>query len=1336
MLRSLAVYFAMLWAVQGFTQYHFQKLSSADGLSQSSIQCILQDRKGFLWFGSMDGLNRYDGYGFKVYRSDFKDPNTLSNNDIRSIFEDSRGRLWIGTSTGGLNLLDRTTEKITRFTRTVEGLDIQHFEISGFAEDPEGNVWMIGLNRIFKIDSTNKVQTLDKIPPSAPYSSLFIDRQKRVWIGDSQGEIWMADNFKGDFKQIAWSKKPLPVAVGRINNLAQTSGGKILCSTNQQGIFVYDEQKKALKSAIFYQGEFEGRNLMRKFIEDHNGKLWITCDAGMIVVDAETLRDPSFIPPDSKLGHLSSHALHTVYCDAFGNIWIGIWEGGINIVYSKPLTFGHYSPINSISVNKVTGLGSNEKGFWAATSRGLLFVDDRTGTSTLILHDKDITTLHTRGREMIIPIWHEGFYYSADGGETFTQYRYTLQEPKGPVFRVQTNVFFYDGYYWMGTSLGQFLRFDPVKKEVTNVLKQSIASLTSITTDEYGTFWIGTYNQGIWRYFPRTGEVIPMLLDRNPDRDPNQRHINNVFCDRKKRIWVGTNGSGLYLYKAKTGDFQRYSIHNGLPNDVIRSIQDDDQGRLWVATNEGICRIDFAKNSYRTFSNRDGLKGKEFFNNLSYQAPDGRLYFGGMHGLNYFNPKDVKDDQRRPRMYFSNLRLLNQVATPQATGSPLEKSLDETKCLRLSYFQARSITLDFVALFFQPNNECTYAYKLEGFNEDWIYAGKERSATYTNLSPGTYTFRVKAANSDGIWDEKGRSLELRVAAPWYLSWPAILVYFLLFAFALWLYRDHVRKREELKSQLRIQAIETDNIRALDQMKTNFFTNISHELRTPLTLILDPIEQLLNTQDLGKEKTRERYAIIRRNASRLVRLVNQLLDLSKIDANRFHLHIDQQDIRSLLEKTVHSFDYQAEKQGVFLVFDAPFAEQQAWFDADALEKILYNLLSNALKVTTKGGTVVFEAQIEGQERPFLTFCVKDTGHGISKQELEHLFQRFFQIDRQHYQKQAGTGVGLALTRELVKIHGGDIQVASEQGVGTQFSVQIPIYAKAFPAEWLGSEQGGQQQEWFSPEPELKLSNGQALKSEKELALAKIILIADDNEEMRNYLEMNLGSEYTVMSAENGKIAKDLALKYLPNLIVSDLLMPEMDGFELCKALKNDEKTSHIPFVLLTSRSVVESQLIGLETGADDYLTKPFHFKVLAARIRNLLEQRQRLQAYYSKLLKPGETEAKQAGSIAKKDELFLQKVIGLIEENIADVNFNVDRLEAALGMSKMQLYRKLQSLTNLSGNAYIRQVRLMRAQQLLETSNLTVAEVAYQVGFNTPSYFTKTYKKEFGKLPSE
>jgi signal transduction histidine kinase/ligand-binding sensor domain-containing protein/DNA-binding response OmpR family regulator len=1326
----------MLWGVQGFTQYHFQKLSSADGLSQSSIQAILQDRKGFLWFGSMDGLNRYDGYGFKVYRSDFNNPNTLSNNDIRSIFEDSRGRLWIGTSTGGINLLDRTTEKVTRFTHTEDGLDIQTYEVTSFAEDTQGIVWVICLNHLFQIDQNNRIHFINKLQQKDSFSAILIDQQGRVWISTTKGDIWLAKNLQAKFKKVTWRKK-LPFAtVGRVNHLAQTKSGKILCSTTEQGMFVFDEQTEHFESAIYYPGEFEGRNLMRKFVEDKQGKLWITCDAGMIIADAQTLNQLQFIPPDSKSGHLSSHALQTVYCDTFGNLWIGIWEGGINVMYSKPSPFKYYSLSNSISVNKVTGIGANEKGHWIGTSRGLLFVDEQNGSSKLIFPEKDITSLYTRQQDMIVPVWHEGFYYSGDGGKTFTQYYHTTQEPNGSIFRVQSNVHFHDGYYWIGVHSGQLLRFDPQKKELICALKRSVFSLTSITTDEYGTFWIGTYNQGIWRYFPRTGEIIPMLLDRNVNQDPNQRHINNVFCDRKKRIWIGTNGSGLYLYRANTGDFQCYNTRSGLPNDVIRSIQDDDQGRLWVATNEGICRIDFAKNSYRTFSNRDGLKGKEFFNNLSYQAPDGRLYFGGMHGLNYFYPKDVSDDPRRPRMYFSNLRLLNQVVAPQATGSPLDKSLDETKCLRLRYAQARSITLDFVALFFQPNNECTYAYKLEGFNEDWIYAGKERSATYTNLSPGTYSFRVKAANSDGVWDEKGRSLEIRIAAPWYLSWLALLIYLLLFALALWLYRDHVRKREALKSQLRIQAMETENIRELDQMKTNFFTNISHELRTPLTLILDPIEQLSSNQELGPDKTQERYAVIRRNASRLVRLVNQLLDLSKIDANRFHLHIDQQDIRSFLEKVVHSFDYQAEKQGISLVFDAPFAEKQVWFDADALEKILYNLLSNALKATPKDGQVTFEAQLKGQSQISLEFSVKDTGHGIAPQELEHLFQRFFQIDRHYYQRQAGTGVGLALTRELVKIHGGDIRVTSEQGIGTQFSVQIPVYAGAFPAEWLGSEQGGQPQEWLSPEPELKVNNGQALKSEKELAQAKIILIADDNEEMRNYLEMNLGSEYTVMSAENGKIAHDLALKYLPNLIVSDLLMPEMDGFELCKALKTEEKTSHIPFVLLTSRSVLESQLIGLETGADDYLTKPFHFKVLAARIRNLLEQRQRLQAYYAKLLKPGEKEAKQAGSIAKKDELFLQKVIGLIEENIADVNFNVDRLEAALGMSKMQLYRKLQSLTNLSGNAYIRQVRLIRAQQLLETSNLTVAEVAYQVGFNTPSYFTKTYKKEFGKLPSE
>ena len=1332
----LLLLFLFFWNGLG-AQYYFDKISSAQGLSQSSVQCIFQDSEGFLWFGTQDGLNRYDGYGFKIFRHKNEDPTSISSSEISFIFEDSKKRLWIGLSQGGLNLFNKANQTFQHFSLTEKGEPMHQLQVQGFAEDSKGKILVAASEGLFEIDALLKVRRINSFPQGFVLSSIFCDQNQNIWIGTSDGTIWKLKKDQQQFQRYKIEKKSNSPSHQRVHFILEDKAGEIIAGTEGSGLFQFDRQLNKFRSTLYFQNEFEGRNLLRAGVNDREGRIWLGTDAGLLSVrpsgDHHELLQ--FIAPNpSAKGGLSSHAIQSMYYDRFGNLWVGMWEADLNVLYSKSNQFLHLSMEDGLLANKVTGVALVEKAIWVGTGKGITCFPADGSESRQVMIGKDITSIAARGNTMLVSVWNEGFFLNhapSRGGTQLLRPFFAESAVKIRVGSASVGT----KRLWIGDSEGKIRVVDFESNKLLSLPKGDIGNfITAIVEDQDADkVWIGTYGRGLFTYSIKHSLWQEYPLRNVGEGSSNVHHINTLYRDSKKRIWIGTRGGGLFVFSHKTKTFKRYSTHDGLPNDVIHSILEDDRGRFWIATNEGICRFNPAKNTFRTFNEHDGLKGKEFISHSAFKAADGRLFFGGMHGLNYFHPDSVSDDLKLPQVHLNQLLLLNKPVNADQARSPLTKNINETRKFRLPYARAAAITFEYVGLYFQKNNECTYSFKLEGFDPEWNRVGKQRTATYTNLNPGTYTFMVKAANSDGVWNEVAKTIQFTIAPPWYLSWWAYCLYLMILMAALVVYRNYVRNREALKSQLRLKEIEADNIRELDQLKTNFFTNISHEFRTPLTLILDPVEQLINHPELQPQKVREHYSIIRLNTQRLSRLINQLLDLSKIEAEKYQLHIEFQELIALLFRIVHSFDYQAERQEVKLSLQTNMEEVYAWFDPDAIDKILYNLISNALKASSKGGEITVNAQVlhknKNDDPQQCILTVKDTGVGIPDDQLPHLFQRFFQANIRRFGSQAGTGVGLALVSELVQIHNGHIKVESQKNVGTTFTVTLPVFAKAFPSAWISGQHNVQDAQVFKKHEPVHLpEEPRILRNDK-----KIILIAEDNPEMLAYLADNLENHFMVIRSENGQEALDQSIRYIPDLIISDLLMPKMDGMVFCKAIKESEKTSHIPFILLTSRSVVESQLEGFRMGADDYLTKPFNFDLLLARVQNLLEQRRLLRERFAKMPLNGFTTAEI--EITSTDEQFLKKTIQAIEANISNFNFTVEQLEEALNMSKMQLYRKLMFLTNMGGNAFIRHVRLHRAAQLLDKSNLTVAEIAYQVGFNSPSYFTKAYKKEFGRLPS-
>lgn len=1339
--RSL-MFLLLFWSQFILAQrYSFDKITSSQGLSQSTVLSIIQDRKGFMWLGSMDGLNRYDGYTFKVYRNVPEDSSSLSNSEIRSIFEDSKGRLWIGMVRGGINIFDRNTGKCQRLNHVVQGQDLSYPQFNGFAEDRQGNIWVASSEGLYKIDPQLKIQRI-ALNRSREFTAILYDSQGRLWVGSENGLIYRQKKTgSNSFETFSITKNTSNHYHLIVRFLLEDEDGRMLAGTNGNGIFEYRPASKKFSSLFYFPKDFERRNVTRAAVKDNNGRIWAGSDAGLLLIEykAGKYQLVDQVLPDLKHKKgLNNHSIQTLCLDSFGNLWIGMWQGDVNVMYSKAGHFDLINTENGLPVNKTMGVAVYNKDIWVATRTGVTRFSANLEEIEQVLSNKDITALQVNKQHLFVASWDEGFYLIDPRTRQMKRYYTQDKNPNCVYFRINV-AHLTDQALWMGDSEGAIYYFDFARQKIIAAPNGYIGvSTTSIVQGDEHSVWVGTYGGGLWHYDIQTAKLEHFNLSTLPHSPPNQNHVNALMLDAQHNIWVGTNG-GLFKIARSSKKVQYFSTLNGLPSNVIHSIVQDAKGTFWIATNEGICRFNEAKKSVRTYNLHDGLSGKEFISNALHRSDDGRIFFGGIHGMNYFHPDSIQDHRLTPKVYVTKLLLLNRKVKPNQLHTPLERNIEDVKTFTLSYADAASITFEYVGLYYQRNNQCTYACKLEGFDQHWNNLGDRRSATYTNLNPGTYRFWVKAANSDGVWNEQGSFVDFKILPPWYLTIWAYLLYALLIVMGLLVYRNFVRNREALKAKLRLKELEAENLQHLDQFKTNFFTNISHEFRTPLTLILDPVNTLIKEPQLPEKRVKEWYSIIRYNAQRLLRLINQLLDLSKLDSQKYQLHLEYLDIVDLCAKVVHLFDFHFEKHGVDLVFTTEPEEFYGWFDPDALDKILNNLISNALKATPAKGRVSITIQGVAEHEGIPRHCIisiKDTGVGIPKEQVPHIFKRFFQANPSVYSGQVGTGVGLALSAELLRLHQGKIEVESEVGLGTLFTLNIPLEAKLYPKEWKEKKQ---EQDWQFKDSTSESSamplNNQITPSTNGTRLhERVVIIAEDNLEMRNYLQQKLAEHYRVYTFENGREAFESALECVPDIVVSDLLMPEMNGIELCKALKENEKTCHIPLILLTSRSVVESQLEGLKSGADDYLTKPFNSEILLARINNLLEQRQLLRELYSK---------KASGSsliipdipISDTDEHFLQKAIAVIDANLSNLNFSVGELEKALNMSEMQLYRKLQSLTNMGGNAFIRHIRLKRADQLLENSNLSIGEIAYKVGFNSHSYFSKIYKREFGRSPA-
>lgn len=1338
--------------------YKFSHLDANQGLSHNQVTCFLKDKKGFLWIGTASGLNRYDGYSVKVFRNDSRDSSSLSYDEIAKLFELPGGKIGVVTVMG-INLYDPETERFQRnLTSYYNQFGIPPGAISDAVKDRSGNFWIIHATAGLIYYDVQKRRSLiirhseqDASSVASDSVSAFTqDRNGNNWIVHASGileKIVVDDTVcKVVYRTRVVLKKEKFVLMYHM--LADADGDLWIHVTNDNdGVFYFDTHAKTFKH--FGQDSPTGRlttNLISDVKQDDKGLLWIGTDHGGInIVNKKDFSVVHIFHDDQDDKSLAQNSVSSMYRDDEGIIWIGTFKHGVNYYHENIIRFPlvRHVPLDTkgLPYNDLNRFVEDEKGnLWIGTNGGgLLYYDRHAQTFKQYKHDPRNPESLSADVIVSLCIDHEkklwiGTYYGgldSFDGKKFTHYRHRADQP-GSLSGQSAWEIFEDshGNLWVGTLNEGLNLFDRNTRTFTHYRTGEANSIQSnyvavLLEDREGNLWIGT-SEGVDVLLRETHRFVHYAPQANDPASLSNKGILDIKEDSKGRIWIATH-AGLNLFNKQTKNFRVFKESDGLPHGTIVAILEDNNGNLWLSTPNGLSNMILDYNvvnvKFRNYDEADGLQGRQFNENAAYKTSRGELIFGGANGFNIFKPEQLGLNLNVPQVVLSDFQLLNRsVAIGEEIDGRviLTKAISETTQTVLPPSN-NSFSIEFSALnYFHPEKN-EYKYKLEGFNNDWLTVdGNSRKVTFTNLDPGEYVFRVKAANNDGFWNEEGTSLHITILSPFWKTRTAYFLYALAGLGVLLASRKFVQQREQMKFAIRQERQEALRMHELDMMKIKFFTNVSHEFRTPLTLILTPLEKMIRQSKDGDQQNQ--FQLIQRNAKRLLNLVNQLLDFRKLEVEEIRYNPSEGDIISFIRETVFSFSDLSEKENIKLDFYASVSSLETLFDQDKLEKILFNLLSNAFKFTPEQGKVTVNVSVlAGGSEKVLRIEVKDTGIGIPEDKKEKVFERFFQNELPRSMVNQGSGIGLSITKEFVKIHGGTITVESEVGKGSTFTVSIPIQEVLnIPANGSGAET------ILSTATEDGVWNNADAGSKKAM-----LLLVEDNEDFRFYLKDNLKSEYQIVEAKNGVEGWKLALGILPDLIVTDVMMPEMNGIEFCRKIKADQRTSHIPVILLTARSSEEQKLEGFETGADEYITKPFNFEILVSRMKNLIEQRKKYHNAFQTRLEVKASDL----NITSLDEKFIQNAVKFVEQNVTDADFSVDDLSRELGISRAYIYKKIPSLTGKSPLEFIKTIRLQQAAQLLEKSQLTVAEISYKVGFNNPKYFARCFKEVYGILPS-
>lgn len=1376
----------MLWAVCPLTQAQndpvFSFLTVEDGLSNNWVKAILKDHDGFMWFGTFNGLNRYDGQSFQTFHPN--DSSGLSDQFIESLAEDAWGRLWVGTFSGGLCRFDRLTERFAPHTHAPDDpRSIRSNRVLCILPDSAGNLWIGTDQGLDRFDpETDTFEHVDLGLPRLKVYSLHRSHHGWLWVGTDQGLFaWQGPERVQHFA-------PDPADPGSLahpdaKSLYEDKYGNLWIGTWGGGLDRWQGPGQGFEHFRASQqiGTLGNDNILQ-VLGDGGDFLYVATEGGGLHrLDLRSRRFSQYLPDLRRERSINSNSVHALAYDAAdGILWVGTYNGGINYFSQWDKPFRHIrAQVNGLNDNHITCLEEDQHGnIWIGTDGGGIniwtpetnrfrYVQAASGR---IQSDAILSLYCDRANRMWVGSFQGGLDLLDATGNLIRRFRPRPDDPRS-LSGSNVSAIYEDkrGQIWVGTMSAGLHRyrsdggFDYYQHDPSD--PQSLAD----------NFIFGMFEDRLGRLLVQTGGGLELFDPRQGTFSRLGKQLETDFEnpvalleDSQGNLWLGSNELGLFRIDRTGVEVRRYAVKDGLPSNSIAGILEDEVGNLWVSTHKGLCKFEEAVTKPErvriyTYAVEDGLQGSEFKRGAYCLRRNGEMLYGGQNGFNLFDPTDIKNNPFVPPVHITGLRLFNR-KVDFADSDLLAAPIAETQAITLTHQQS-VITFEFSALNYLLSDKNQYAYQMVGFEDAWNYVGTQNSATYTNLDPGTYTFRVKASNNDGIWNEAGTTLAITILPPWWETWyfrGGVLLLFILLIVGVYQIRTFQLKlsKRQLEQQVSLRTADLEQanqlsearqveisrqnetlrqknhaleqqaaeirrmaleIEALHEAKIRFFTNISHELRTPLNLILWPLEELM-AEDLSPAR-KERLQLMHRNAQMLIKLINQLLDFRKIETGTLKLHPLQQDVMTVIRQTAEAFlDWAQRRQLDFSVHCEPPQLNMA-VDADKLEKVLSNLLSNAIKFVQEGGRIELRAEqqpAQSDRGPRLRIEVIDNGPGIDTEQQAHLFERFYEGKRSRF---PGSGIGLSLVKELVELHEGCIEVDSAPGRGTRFTVELPT---DLPSE-------GQAIPAFEGGQPVSLPTGQASTPQVESANFEeerpMLLLVEDNLDILHFMQEQLQQEYVVAVAENGAIGIEKALEHMPDLIICDVMMPEVDGFELVQTLKQDLRTSHIPIVLVTARTGEEDRRLGLTFGADDYITKPFAFPLLRLKLRNMLFTRQQLK---DQILAESWVDHE---SLSAVDAQFMRQAVQLVRDHLSDSEFGVEDFSEPFHMSRRNVLRKLKAITGLSINEFIRHTRLQEAHRLLLQGQLNVSEVAYSVGFTDPKYFSQCFKKQFGVSPS-
>ncbi|WP_372947215.1 two-component regulator propeller domain-containing protein [Mariniphaga sp.] len=1317
----------------------FDIFTQEDGLPNNQIQCIYQDTRGWIWIGTSQGLSRFDGYSFVNFLPNTDDSTSLKGNLVRVIKEDRKGNLLIGTENGGLNVFNRELERFSHPLKNSGDLKFRDISVNDIVEDGNGNFY-IGTNiNILLFDSLGRISPLiPDMPQAQSFEGSFVrnlefDQNGILWIGTNNGLF----TFNPETNLIEPFQLPFqPNQNKQIWEIFLDDDGAIWVGTYTAGLFIISPEDHSL-TQVLLTPDVNRNETVRSVSKGVFGEFWIGTRGGLYSYSKSRGVTGFYRHDERDPRSISNNSILSVFDDARGETWIGT-RGGLNLLAKSKQVFHHFSALpgdnNYLNSNIIYAFWIDDDGkIWIGTEDGGVNIfDPETGKYEYLTADENnLNSISQNCIKAFLDDGHGNLWIGTYlGGIDVINLKtrkisHFKHEPGKPGSLSDNRVwdFCLDKYndIWVATSKG----VDRYNRQTNSFEHFSLLNgenqVSWIEPDSNGNLWMGGLDEVI--VFNQEENVVT----RFPE------HSHTMFEDSGNRIWIATFDKGIALYSPDDGPIKYYGEKDGLANNHTLSILEDQNNQLWISTNNGLSMFNTEKEYFRNFSSQDGLSNNQFCYRAGYKTQSGQMLFGSISGFNLFNPEEIILEETNVPLVFTDFKIFNKsVAIGEGKKPVLQKSISETEHLVLNYDQ-NMFTIEFAALNFVNSDKNMYLYMLEGFNRNWNEPGTNRSATFTNLNPGNYLLRIKRV-VPGFADT-GNELQLKITimppfwkTTWFLSLLFIFIIFMIYS----LLKFFVN-REKIKNQLVMERVNARKLHELDMMKLKFFTNISHEIRTPLTLIIGPLEKILN-QDLPKSEIKENLKLVNRNAKNLEKLISQLLDFRKLEAGNLKLDLVEGDIVEFTRNIVNSFNDLALEKQVKLRFNTLKKQLFTSFDPDKIEKVLNNLLSNAFKFTEPGGSVsvnlslIFDTEDDDfsaseKEKQFVEIVVKDTGRGIPSENLKKIFHRFFQSDDEA--KDSGTGIGLSLVKELVSIHKGNIFVASKPGKGTKFTIRIP-YIQAF-IKTVAEDKN----EPVNTEKPASLLNNAPIQPAENLH-SKIMLVVEDNADVRQFIASHFNSTFQIIEARNGEEGWEKALEHIPNIIISDVIMPNMNGYELCERVKNDERTSHIPVLLLTALHSKEHEIKGITTGADDYITKPFDLSVLQAKVENVLSIRESLKEKFSRnvVLEPTNVE------ITSPDERFLQKAIQVVEENISDCDLDIETFSEKVGVSRMQLYRKLHALTDMTVKEFIRHIRLKRATQMLVQNKMNISEVAYEVGFKDLSHFRKCFKREYGMSATE